>query len=254
MLTKFSDEEKELLIENYMNEIKPLIDKETIFCVDPGDIAKRCSRKQEGLSKVWDGDAKKSVNGEVLRALRHIDKYGNQHDLKMWHIQVELPENRGVEYTLLIVHGYDKKDPEPRLLLTNMDGAGKQKSQGILKIYLCRWRIEEYYRFKKMQFDLENVRVMSLNSIKMMNLLVSMLSGKLAIMAAKRGDSALLLHLFKHAKRVYEIPKFTLYALADGIYETLSKTFVGIEHFLKPKPQSEQLTLFKSSRYRYCVA
>jgi len=80
--------------------------------------------------------------------LKHTDKYGKNHTLKIWHIQVELPDLEGQVFTLIIVHGYDKKDPEPCLLLTNMDANGKQKSQSVLKIYLCRWRIEEYYRFK----------------------------------------------------------------------------------------------------------
>lgn len=352
MMTKFTDREKGILMYNYTNEVKPSIDNDTIFCLDPGDLAKLYSRRQEGLCKIWDASLKKSVNGykltevvalthksklpipvyselhsteesdydgtngEVLKALYHLDKhfgdagitaadrgmddvkiykycgtkkrfvirtkvnrnviykgelwniedlanqfsgkiklqhkdkYGKQHSLRMWHIQVELPEVPGREFTLLIVHGYDKKDPEPCLLLTNMDGNGKQKSQRILKIYLCRWRIEEYYRFKKTQFGLENVRVMSLNSIKLMNLLVSILTGKLAMLAAKRGQSLLLEQLFYHAKRVYEIPQFTLYAVADGIYAVLAKTFVGIAHFLKSKPQSEQLTLLEYSRIR----
>lgn len=30
------------------------------------------------------------------------------------------------------------------------------------KVYLMRWRIEEYFKFKKQQFELEDLRVMSL--------------------------------------------------------------------------------------------
>ena len=167
--------------------------------------------------------------------MKHTDKYGKKHTLKIWHIQVELPELAGQVFTLLIVHGYDKKDPEPCLLLTNMDANGKQKSQSVLKIYLCRWRIEEYYRFKKVQFDLENIRVLSLKSIKTLNLLVSILTGWLSVMSAKRGDSLLLEHIFKCAKRIYAIPQFTLYATADGIFDILSKSVTGIVNLLKHK-------------------
>lgn len=167
--------------------------------------------------------------------LKHTDKYGKKHTLKIWHVQVKLPELKGQIFTLLIVHGYDKKDPEPCLLLTNTDANGKQKSISILKIYLCRWRIEEYYRFKKVQFDLENIRVLSLKSIKTLNLLVSILTGWLSVMSANRGDSLLLNHIFKCAKRIYAIPRFTLYAVADGIFEIFSKSVTGIANLLKHK-------------------
>ena len=346
-LTKFDRMDE--LIENYTNIVKGSVDKETIFCLDPGEICKRYSKKQEGLCKVWDASEKKVVNGYklveitalthksklpvpvytklysteeediekqslenvlalkeldkrfgkigirvadrgmddvkiydycrgsryIIRAkinrnviykdetinildlankfkgkigLKHTDKYGKVHKLKIWHVRVELPEVEGQIFTLIIVHGYDKKDPEPCLLLTNMDANGKQKSRSVLKIYLCRWRIEEYYRFKKGQFDLEDIRVLSLNSIKTLNLLVSMLTGWLSTLAAKKGDSLLLDQIFKYARRIYDIPQFTLYAVADGIFEILSKTMVGIANFLKYQPQKQWRLTTKSRR------
>jgi len=127
-----------------------------------------------------------------------------------------------------------------------MDANGKQKSKSILKIYLCRWRIEEYYRFKKVQFDLENIRVLSLKSIKTLNLLVSILTGWLAVMSAKRGDSKLLDSIFKCAKRIYDIPQFSLYAVADGIFEILSKTFVGIDNLLKNIKRKQLFSIVKT--------
>ena len=337
------------LTKNYTKIAKELVDNDTIFCLDPGEICKRYSRKQEGLCKVWDASEKRTVNGYklieitalthktklpipvytklysteeediekqslenlsalkeldkcfgkigiriadrgmddvkiydycrdsryIVRAkinrnviykgetmnildltnkfkgkigLKHTDKYGKAHNLKIWHVQVELPEVKEQIFTLIIVHGYDKKDPEPCLLLTNMDANGKQKSRSVLKIYLCRWRIEEYYRFKKGQFDLEDIRVLSLNSIKTLNLLVSMLTGWVSILAAKRGESLLLDQIFKYAKRIYDIPQFTLYAVADGIFEILSKTTVGIANALKCQLQKRRLSTAKSRR------
>jgi hypothetical protein len=325
--------ERDVITENYLEEMKQSIDEETIYCLDPGDISKEYSRKQEGLEKIWDASKKRLVNGyktvevtalthgsklpipvytrtysskeedakkltdENLAALRHLeehfgtggirvmdrgmddvriykhckdqqfivrakknrdviyngwvwniedlantfkgkirldhtDKYGKKHILKIWHVQVQLPEVKGQTFTLLIVHGYDKKDPEPCLLLTNMDANGKQKAKSILKIYLCRWRVEEYYRFKKSQFDLENIRVLSLNAIKTLNLLLSILCGWIAVLSAKRGHSKLLDQVFICAKRIYDIPQFALYATADGIFYILNKTSSGIKRFL----------------------
>ena len=65
------------LTENYINTVKESIDKETIFCLDPGEICKEYSRKQEKLCKVWDASKKKSVNGYKtveVTALTHKTK------------------------------------------------------------------------------------------------------------------------------------------------------------------------------------
>ena len=345
-LGKFGQGEE--LARNYAEEMKKEIDEGTIYCLDPGDISKEYSRKQEGLGKIWDASKKRSVNGyktvevvglthgsklpipvyskvysakgedgerqtaENIAALRHLDKHygsggvrimdrgmddikiykycknqkfivrakknrnviyngetwnieelantfrgkirldytdkggirgkrGRKHELKIWHVQVMLPELPKQPLTLLIVHGYDEKDPEPYLLLTNMDADGKQKSISVLKIYLCRWRIEEYYRFKKTQFDLENIRVLSLKSIQTLNLLLSILTGWLSALSAKEGNSKLLDHIFECANRIYDIPNFTLYATADGIFAILSKSRSGIAKFLR-----NSLPLFSS--------
>ena len=93
-----------------------------------------------------------------------------------------------------------------------------------------------------MQFELENIRVLSLKSIKNLSLLVSILTGWLAVLSAKRGDSLLLDHVFKCAKRIYAIPQFTLYAVSDGIFEILSKSFSGIVNLLKSTARKQPLS------------
>jgi len=74
-LTNFKQSEE--LVRNYTTEMKKSIDEETIFCLDPGDISKEYSRKQEGLSKIWDASKKRSVNGYKtveITALTHKTK------------------------------------------------------------------------------------------------------------------------------------------------------------------------------------
>jgi hypothetical protein len=70
-------EHSDELESNYIEEMKKRIDEETIFCLDPGDICKEYSRKQEGLGKVWDASKKRSVNGYKtveVTALTHKTK------------------------------------------------------------------------------------------------------------------------------------------------------------------------------------
>ena len=105
---------------------------------------------------------------------------------------------------------------------------------------------EEYFRFKKQQFDFENIRVRSLNSIRTMNLLLSITIGFIAILSQRKKESILVLLILKISKRIYDIPEFDYYALADGIYTILQKTKTGIKKFIKPrfkKKESQQLTI-----------
>ncbi len=132
------------------------------------------------------------------------------------------------------------------MLITNLNPTDKRLSLAILKVYLKRWRIEEYFRFKKQQFDFENIRVRSLNSIRTMNLLLSITIGFIAILSQRKKESVLVLLILKTSKRTYDIPEFDYYALADGIYTILQKTKTGIKKFINSrfkKKESQQLTI-----------
>ena len=48
-------------------------------------------------------------------------------------------------------------------------------------MYLLRWRIEDHFRFKKQQYNFEDFRVRSLNAIRTMHQLATLLSGYLAL-------------------------------------------------------------------------
>ena len=52
------------------------------------------------------------------------------------------------------------------------------------KVHLLRWRIEEYFRLKKQQFELEDLRVMSLQSIRNLNLLAMLAVGNISLTTA----------------------------------------------------------------------
>lgn len=48
-----------------------------------------------------------------------------------------------------------------------------------------RWKIEEYYRFKKQQFNLEDMRVRSLNSIRNFELIITVAVGYIGFVSGK---------------------------------------------------------------------
>jgi len=66
---------------------------------------------------------------------------------------------------MIVVYGYGK---EPMVLLTNKRIRKKDEVLSVLKAYITRCRIEEMFRVQKQEFDLENIRVRKLQSLKKM--------------------------------------------------------------------------------------
>lgn len=160
------------------------------------------------------------------------NKAGRVKKCKFSYVTIALPSIPDKKLTLVVVRGFGKI---PMLLISNIQPKDKRLTLTIMKVYLKRWKIEEYFRFKKQQFDFENIRVRSLTSIRGMNLLLSITIGLVAILSEHKRESLLAQCISKMAKRIYDIPEFNYYALVDGIYTILKKTRTGIQHFIKPR-------------------
>jgi hypothetical protein len=115
-----------------------------------------------------------------------------------------------------------------------------------------RWRIEEFYAFKKQQFGLEDLRVRSLNSIRNLDLLLTLAMGYLGYMSAKGDNQKIVMELIHVSKRIYGMPKFFFYAIADGIFTVFARAKPGFSHLLLKRPKDLQLSLWKPPRI--CVA
>ena len=58
-----------------------------------------------------------------------------------------------------------------------------------------RWRIEEFYRFKKQQFGFENLRVRSLKSIRNLDLMLTVAVGYIGFISEKRDERIAVMQL-----------------------------------------------------------
>ncbi|NLL06760.1 MAG: transposase, partial [Clostridiaceae bacterium] len=63
------------------------------------------------------------------------------------------------ELNMIVVYGFGET---PMMLISNIKSSDKRLPVVVTKVYLMRWRIKEYYRFKKQQFGFEDFRVQSL--------------------------------------------------------------------------------------------
>ena len=174
-------------------------------------------------------------------ALAFEGKDGKKANCKISIVPVSLPKYPDVALNLVICRGLGK---EPLMLLTNLKSNDSRLCVTITKVYLMRWRIEEYYRFKKQCFNFEKFMVRSLKSIRNLDLLLSIAIGYIGILSEKIGESIQVAEIIEAAKRLHGLSKskckFTFYSIAMGLFEIFSKLYSGIAHFLRPKPYSNQ--------------
>ena len=157
--------------------------------------------------------------------------------------KVRLP-GRGEDLYLVVVKGFGEK---PLMLLTNVKITGSRKELWrMVESYLVRWRIEETIRFIKQSYQVEDVRLLTYVRLQnMMALVTAVAYFTMAYLGLKTKLRVLMRHLLKAAKRVFGIPEFRFYALADGIKEHLFARKWGFQGpNLYPQPQSGQQSLF----------
>ena len=61
---------------------------------------------------------------------------------------------------LIFVYGISET---PMMIASNIPIKSKEDVIKIARCYLDRWRIEEYFKFKKQEYNFENFRVRTLN-------------------------------------------------------------------------------------------
>ena len=127
------------------------------------------------------------------------------------------------------------------MLITNLKSNDKRLAVAVTKVYLMRWRIEEFYRFKKQQFDFEDFRVRSLSSIRNLDLLLTIAIGHIGMISEKAHERAITAEVIAVSKRIYGAPKFLFYAIADGLFAVFARCKQGVAHLLRKRPKTAQL-------------
>lgn len=150
-------------------------------------------------------------------------------------IEVSLPKYPNTKLNLVIIYGFSKI---PMMLLTNIDSDYKRLCATVTKIYLMRWKIEEYYGFKKQQFEYEDFRIRSLKAIRLLTIIVMIIVGYIAMLTEKCESSKFVAEIITASKRIYGIKKkngrlkFLFYSIADGLHNVLQKATSGIQQLI----------------------
>ena len=334
-LVDLSNEEIEILNNNYINEIKNLFAEEPIAIFDDSDIAKRYGKKFEDLDSVLDASSLKkeivpgyhvceavvltekekqpislyskiyscksndfiSMNKyttdsiDVVRnvtkrkcnmifdrgyddnkIIDYIDKNGDYFVIRMnddrtfyfknkkkkcydvairrkgkvkmtlWfdnqdeyevyisHTKIKLPYNKK-DYELVIVYGLSEE--RPLILLTNRDIHSKEDVIKVVRLYFYRWRVEEYFRAKKQEYEFENMRVRTLKSMNNLNLLLTIHLGHIGKLVEVMDKKLLTIKIILRSKSLKNNVVIWLSQMARGIGKILSFAHNGIKEYQK---------------------
>jgi hypothetical protein len=157
--------------------------------------------------------------------------------------EVRLPKHPAVPLWLVVVKGFGR---EPMMLLTNVP---MRKKRDLLwwtaSAYITRWKVEETIRFMKQSYGLEDVRVLTYERLKNMTALTTAaMFFASVVLGVKMKLAVLASHVLKAAKRIFGIPDFRYYAIADGIKAVLTR-FAPFKPDTKThKTNNGQLLLF----------
>jgi len=208
--------------------------------------------REEAFIVRMDGDRNILHKGKKVLLRRLAKKYkgkysltfeakdGKNLDCKISIVPVSLPDYPDKLLNLVVCNGLGK---EPLMLLTSLDSHDKRLCVTVTKVYLMRWRIEEYYKFKKQGFGFEKFLVRTLKLIRNLDALLSISIGYIGILSEKIDESIQVREIVTASKRLYGLSKFTFYAIADGLFEIFSKLYTGISAFFAKPPRADQLLL-----------
>ena len=153
-----------------------------------------------------------------------------EYELMLSYTKATLPANKK-EYTLVIVYGLSEE--KPMKLLTNIKIKEKEDVIKIVRLYLSRWRIEEHFRGKKQEYDFENMRVRTLESMNNLNMMLTVHLGHIAILADNMNKKLLTIKIIYASKSLKDKAIVWLSQIARGIKEILKYAHNGIKEWQK---------------------
>lgn len=154
----------------------------------------------------------------------------DEYELMISYTKAILPVNKK-EYTLVIVYGLS--ETKPMKILTNIQIKNKEDVIKIVRLYLSRWRIEEHFRGKKQEYDFENMRVRTLESMNNLNMMLTIHLGHIAILAEQINNNLLTLKIIYASKSLKNKAIVWLSQIARGIKEMLKYAHTGIKEYQK---------------------
>ena len=192
-----------------------------------------------GSNKIKAFDKAKKFKGKVVVPMTI---YAKERSIKANAFKCRINHYSG--YVWIVISYMDNND-EPMILMTNKPLLNKNDITQMVYRYSSRWRIEEYFRFKKVELGFENFRVKALDSINNLTFALDIAIMFLAIIIDE--DSNYLYRELKmYEKIIKENVSIEFYRILSGIHSLFGTNKKGVKNY-KPIEQRKprQLSLFK---------
>ena len=182
----------------------------------------------------------KTRKGKITMKLLFDDN--EETEVMLSYTRATLPYNKK-EYKLVIVYGLSEE--HPMKLLTNIEINKKEDVIKVARLYLSRWKIEEHFRGKKQEYDFENMRIRTLESMNNLNMLLTIHLGHIAILADKINKKLLIIKIINASKSLKGKAIVWLSQIAKGIKNILAYAHEGIKSWqdITVKVHEQQLQL-----------
>lgn len=166
--------------------------------------------------------------GKIRMTLLFDDN--EEREVYLSHTRVTLPYNKS-DYELVIVYGLS--DERPLILLTNLSIHSKEDVIKVVRLYFSRWRIEEYFRAKKQEYNFENMRVRTLKSMNNLNTILTIYLGYIGMLSEKIDRKLMTIKIIEASKSLRKKIIVWLSQIARGIKEILKYCHTGIKEWQK---------------------
>lgn len=253
--------------EEYLKAIEYLgekYQKEGIYALDRGFDDQKYFRKfiELGLSFVIRMTKKRDVaNAEsgiienILKKSKRVkmkwnykykDKKGITRVAYTGYMKITIPDIEGKEFYLVVIKSEEFPN-SPMMLITNLKPENEEFTKIVNKVYIKRWKIEEYFRFKKQQFGFEKELVRTLNSIRTLNVLLTIIIGFIAMFSDNQKQIQYIV-VFEASESIRKNKDivFVYYAVARGMKKIFNFNLNGIKNKKEKcrKQKDVQISLF----------
>lgn len=195
---------------------------------------------------------KVAISKKCKTQYSYKDKNGITRTAYAGYMKVKIPNIEDKEFYLVVIKSSEFSN-SPMMLLTNLKPENDEFTKIVNKVYIARWKIEEYFKFKKQQFKFEKLLVRTLNSIRTLNMFLSIVIGFIAIFSDNQKYAQYII-VFEAAKSLRTNDKIVLvyYAVERGLNKIFNNDKNGIKKLYSSetiKTESDQCILPEFSNF-----
>ena len=195
---------------------------------------------------------KVAISKKCKTQYSYKDKNGITRTAYAGYMKVKIPNIEDKEFYLVVIKSSEFSN-SPMMLLTNLKPENDEFTKIVNKVYIARWKIEEYFKFKKQQFKFEKLLVRTLNSIRTLNMFLSIVIGFIAIFSDNQKYAQYII-VFEAAESLKTNDKIVLvyYAVERGFNKIFNNDKNGIKKLYSSetiKTESEQCILPEFSNF-----